>query len=388
MSSAAEDPSIVQLQLSLDRSRKRHLSEGLLRGDQAVDRLRVQEESASPRLTKKPKETDRTPTKTRMAALTADEFRDMMNKQDSKMSRRFDHLDGGLGALKQSLVLVEGAVNVNTAKLASHETIIKANQANIDSVREEIKMIRSMPSNPAANPAGPSCPTGPAVGLRSADFAKARRSLRIWPVPGADGPSVWEATRGFLMQRLELERITEDMIEHIHRPEIPSGPTVKEEVTVLFRATETRDMVMGASAKLAPYIDSNGRPTAGIRIEVPAALRPAFSILFKYGQLLRSRHGPGTRRHVKFDDVEESLFLNVKLPGDTVWSRASLDVARRGLRVRNAQSDTEMERRFDITGPKSDRPRAQSLSQDPGPSTSRTSASAWTGRRTESMSID
>ena len=51
-SSAEATEEISFLERSIERSRKRHLSEGLLRGDQALDRLRLQESSASPLLKK------------------------------------------------------------------------------------------------------------------------------------------------------------------------------------------------------------------------------------------------------------------------------------------------------------------------------------------------
>ena len=214
--------------------------------------------------------------------------------------------------------------------------------------------------------------------------------MRLWPVPGNAGPLVWQSTDLFLRHKLDLgDRVKESMIEHIHRPDIPSGPGVVEEAVVLFRAVETRDMVMGASSKLAPYVDNSGRPTAGLRLEVPSHLRATFGTLYKYGQSLRLRHGQGTRRHVKFDDLERTLYLNVKLPGDTAWSRVSLEIARRGLRARTVQSDDAMERRFDITGEFVDRPRSVSLSQPPADLfQTTTAATAWTGRRTESVSME
>ena len=381
-----EENAFIQLRQSLDRSRKRNLSEGLLRGDQVLDRLKAQEESASPCLTKKQKESETTPTK--MAALTAGEFRDMMGKQDARLTRRFDALDGGLGGLKQSLNLLEGAVNANTAKLSDHEALIKGNQTRMGNFEAELKRIRDAPATTALP--GERAPDPSSATKTDVEFDKARRSIRLWPVPGSAGPLVWQSTDLFLKHKLDLgDRVKENMIEHIHRPDLPSGPGVNDEAVVLFREIETRDMVMGASSKLAPFVDSSGRPTAGLRLEVPPHLRAAFRTLYKYGQSLRLRHGLGTRRHVKFDDLERSVYLNVKLPGDASWSRVSLDVAKRGLRARAIQSDGALERRFDITGEFVDRPRSTSLSQPPAtPLQAAGQAPAWTGRRTESVSMD
>ena len=170
------------------------------------------------------------------------------------------------------------------------------------------------------------------------------------------------------------------MIEKISRPDTPSGtgPGVRNEVLVVFKHVETRDSVLGASTKLAAYIDANGRPTAGLRIEVPRRLRSSFTLLYRYGQKLRQRHGAGTRRHVKFDDVDRTIYLNVRLPDDDSWSRVSIELARKGLRTREMMSNEDLERRLDIAGPITTRPRAASLALPPAdvPMTTQ----AWTGR--------
>lgn len=190
--------------------------------------------------------------------------------------------------------------------------------------------------------------------------------------------------------------ITEAMIVDVSRPDVPSGPGTNQEALVRFKLTSDRDTVMGSSAKLAGFSDNQGKPTAGIRLKVPPRLRTAFRVLFRYGQALRRRHGQGMRRHIKFDDTERNLFLNVKLPGDEKWSRVSLEVARRGLRARDLASDGDLERRLDIGGPLADgdRPRAMSLSTDNGnPPAARQSGptpsgSSWTGRRSGSLAMD
>lgn len=140
------------------------------------------------------------------------------------------------------------------------------------------------------------------------------------------------------------------------------------EVIVRFKHNKDRDTVLGSVGKLSDCINEQGRPTAGVRIQVLAHLQASFRSLFKYGQMLRARYGQGTRRHIKFDDTNQSLFLNAKLPGDESWSQVSLDVARRGLKAREVLTDEEMERRLDITGPLAPRPHSASLTGGAGQS--------------------
>ena len=366
---------VDELVLSLDRSRKRHRSAGLLRGDQVTDRLAIQEASASPLFKKK---------KASTMALTADDFRSILRNE---VSTRLDSLDAGVSDVRGVITRLETSVGANAAKIAH-------NESNIAEIRKEIGKLReqkdAFPPLPCRAPlAGEVAGTAAIAPEAEAEFSKARRSLRLWPVPGSAGKQVWEAAGNFLKVKLGLgDKITEVMIEHISRPEIPSGPAVRDEVLVIFREVAVRDMVMGSSAMLAQCVDESGRPTAGVRLEVPPPLRTAFRVLYKFGQSLRSKYGQGTRRHIKFDDMERTLFLNARLPGDENWTRISLAVAKKGLRSRELLADDEVERRFDISGPFPQRPRARSegqLSNGPTPmDTAR--PSAWTGARAGSTS--
>ena len=355
---------------SIDRSRKRHLSEGLLRGDLIADRLAEQEATSSPVL-KKARPPG--PTTAEMA-LTMREFKEYM---DANTNKRLESLDASIADVNRSVAKINKNVKLNTAKL---EEGIRANKDSIAALRDELKNMQEAP---------PPKTTSPGKNVRlDEEFDKARRSLRLWPVHGTTREEIWNSTKFFLKEKLKLEnQVSESMIEDITRAEIPPGPGVKLEVLVRMRSPEKRDLIMGASAGLAAFIDEAGKPTAGIRIQVPTALQATFRVLFRYGQSLRTRHGPGTRRHVKFDDLNRTLYLNVKLPGDERWSKVSFDMARRGMRARRDREDSELERRFDIGGPDhGGRPRAASTSNAERQSPMMTDA--WTGRRTESVTLE
>ena len=185
---------------------------------------------------------------------------------------------------------------------------------------------------------------------------------------------LWTSTGAFLQNTLKLN-ITGEQIISISRPSIPSGFRTKDEALVVFTNAEVRDTVLGSSNKLAPMMDERRQPTAGIRLEIPAGLRPAFKILDNYGQMLRRRHGVGTRRHVKFNDLDCSLFLNIKLPGDDKWSKVTLDMARRGVLARERLVSDELEKRLDVSGEPVDGDQRQRAS-----STGAMDTSTWTAR--------
>ena len=378
-----------QLVESVKRSRKRYLSPSTLRGDQAVDRLKIQELSASPFL-KKPRP-DETPDKADKddkadqadstdkagdMALSAEEFRAVMAENKADVSSRFDGLDS-------SIRLMDNSVKANTAKLESHEALIKSNQREVASLRGELLSIKNAKPNNWPSLPAPANLLMPAPEVPEDLYWTARRSLRIWPIVGVTGEELWGETGKFLHVLLALPSIGESLIEKIARPNFPSGFGVKHEVLITFKSSDTRDTVIGASSKLSSKIDAAGRPTAGIRIEIPQAMRGLFNLLNRFGQQLRARHGEGTRRHVKFDDADRTLYLNVKLPGESNWSRVDEEFARRGLQLRRRITSQEMEDRFDMAGMGSGPSRSSSTSSGQPNVVPPTS---WTGRRAGSTS--
>ena len=375
MSRRADSKDLEELVGSIDRSRKRHLEEGLLRGDLVADRLRTQEASASP-VFKKTRPSvapshpnlEATPPRDEMA-LTMAEFKAYM---DANTNKRLDGIEDKVSGMQAAIDRVDSNVKENNTRLKKHDE-------RIDIIERAVKEIRQDPFPPPPKRHCFPSVSPPAPAPDDKHFDKARRSLRLWPVRGNSRDDIWNAAGIFLGTNLGLEgRLDKSSIESISRVDIPSGPGVTDEALVLFKDVPTRDLVMGSASKLAPFMDDSGRATAGMRIEVPASLQQHFRVLFKYGQGLRARHGPGTRRHVKFCDLNRTLFLNVKLPGDDRWSKVSLDMARRGLQAKETLNDDQLERRLDITGPAREGPRqrAASLAGPPPP----TQASAWTRR--------
>ena len=399
-----------KLLLSVNRSRKRFLSPGILRGEQAVDRLAEQEASASPFLKRSRAsppsdagspttpcfstppsstlESTLTENPDPIMALSAEEFRQTMSQMDGKSAVRFDSLDTKLSALTGRVNEVDANVRLNASKLVSHEALILTGQKGLQDLRREVDGMKTHQSKDwPLLPPSPSTDVddvfhAPAPAIPDNEYMTARRSLRLCPIVGTTGEELWKSTGDFLHVLLGLKSIGESDIEKLARPQFPSSFATRHEALIVFRTVEVRDSVIGQSSRLSTKIDEQGKPTAGIRIEVPAALRPAFSTLFKFGQQLRKCHGEGTRRHVKFDDIGRSLFLNVKLPGDQTWSKVSLELASKGLRARERINSQHLEQRFDLSGEGSPRPRISSLTSAPMDTTA--PSVAWTGRRSGS----
>ena len=98
----------------------------------------------------------------------------------------------------------------------------------------------------------------------------------------------------------------------------PSG-----EVVVVFADVETRDRVCSYARNLAQYVDSNNKPTAGVRMYVPTHLGGVYKTLLQYGFNMRERYGPEFRRNIRFDDGEMSLCIDIKVPGKAKWVTVS-----------------------------------------------------------------
>ena len=366
----SDDSDETEIFRSLEKSRKRHLSPGLLRGDRVADCLRVQEASASPCL-KKPRskaDSDSDPDPESDMALTLADFREYMRTNTDK---NIASLEGRVSDLHSSIDRVDKSVQLNTKKIDFHTELIQGNSKAISDMKRELDALKTQPPIPTLplNPRPHEQTAVTAPRLESEDigatqeYYMARRSLRIWPIRGISNRELWLATGNFIKDDLGHLNLTEHWIESISRPNFQSGPSAVDEVVVRFKTADLRDAVMGSSSRLTTKIDDQGKPTAGLRIEITAALRPAMKILERYGQQLRARHGPGTRRHFKFDDIDRSLYLNIKLPGDTRWSKVTLDMARRGVSVRERFTSEELERRIDINGPPAnERPRPASTS--------------------------
>lgn len=103
---------------------------------------------------------------------------------------------------------------------------------------------------------------------------------------------------------------------------------------------------MTSSSNLASKIDRDGKPTAGIRLEVPPELDGMFRLLSRFGTGLRARHGSGTKRHIQFDDFTGSLYTNIKLPGDKAWTKVTAQMAKDDLEASMQEESTQVKKRI------------------------------------------
>ena len=166
-----------------------------------------------------------------------------------------------------------------------------------------------------------------------AEFDRARRSIRIWPIPGKTREELQRSVLSFLTEPLgltgpeigtfEVRRVEADRLR------IPS--VIFDEVIVQFEDTRLRDRVAGRGIRLAGFIDHERKPTCGIRMEVPSHLLPAFRVLQRYSFSLK-RKFPSMKKHIKYDDFVRSIFLQIKIDDSSEWMNISPEEANSSLK--------------------------------------------------------
>ena len=219
-------------------------------------------------------------------------------------------------------------VEVNVKDIATNKATAERNLARADEHSTELKKLNNrVKALEGREPRGFGAPRRAVL---SDAYLKARCSVRIWPVSGSTEEEMWGNAGEFLHGPVAIHEadVCQDDVEAVFPVDDPVRPeNIKNEVVIRFKDNKTRDMVMFSSVNLASCVGPDGKSTAGARLELPEELKDTFHLLSRFGTRLGARHGEGTKPHVKFDDFSGSLYTNVKLPGDTAWTRVTPEMA-------------------------------------------------------------
>ena len=182
---------------------------------------------------------------------------------------------------------------------------------------------------------------------RERQYYIARRSLRVWPIPGNNTEEIKNALGDFLRNAMMVEDGIINGIKSVKRI-APTQAALRRnngphlEVCVEFSCIEDRDYVAGKTFRLAKYVGVDRRPTAAIRLEIPPYLMSRFRLLMDLGYELRREHGPDTKKHIKFDDFSHDLVLEIKLGGSFSWMRIDAGMASDLKRNRDREKLSEL----------------------------------------------
>ena len=242
-----------------------------------------------------------------------------MNGTLTKMNEKVGINARNLTRLKNTVT--SNALDSDAEFKRLHQKINAQDQERIKSMGElwnEFEKLKELPDpRPGEVNAG-------GMGTSERDFWRARRSIRIWPVQPCDEEDLWRLAAKFVHENLAVTKggLSSADIEDVKRVRERrrrDDQRVTGELVVTFKEKETRDWVMSHAPNLAPYVDQDMKPTAGIRLEIPAHLSAIFNDFLNYGRFLFTEHGKGLKRYVKFDEKELTLFMEVRLPGANEW---------------------------------------------------------------------
>ena len=105
---------------------------------------------------------------------------------------------------------------------------------------------------------------------------------------------------------------------------------------VEFARIGDRDAFRSNAVKLAPV-----RRAARIRMTLPDFMMSSFKLLENEGYRIVQRR-PGTRRNIKFNDLDSLLVMDIKLP-DSNWVRVTPEQVARVSRSRRSETSTTVD---------------------------------------------
>ena len=208
-------------------------------------------------------------------------------------------------------------------------------------------------------------------------YLRARRSFKIWPVTLNRGQSADREVKEFFINHMKVPTSIANAVEldTIRHADQTKNSKIVKEIVVTFADVESRDSIKSYANGLA---SSNGQ--AGLRLDVPPCLKGSFKVLNDHALAMVKIYGKEVKRNIKFDDTNQDLMMDLKLPTSQNWHNITIGQAREAKRIRE-QLDMQNIRKTALTNNSSsnalevDKARALMLSispNKPGPSGAQT----------------
>ena len=247
-------------------------------------------------------------------------------------------------------------IDQTQAELRSHKEHV---QKELDLMRKELGSRTNPPivqpdpdSYAAAATAAKECLPADKVSGDSREtkhFLRSRRSSRFYPIEGTSEEELRTNLRMFLEEKLRIPSgdIREDDVESIRRVRVGRDKKNMNEVTVLFIDIDTRDRINSYARNLGLFVDPTGKPTAGIRFDIPDHLASVHRTLLQYPHAMWTKYKKSKdfKRNIRFDDVGRTFCLDIKFPGREDWVSVSYE---RALLDRKANKSAESEAGGDL----------------------------------------
>ena len=231
-------------------------------------------------------------------------------------------------AKKEQLDQMMTQIKANSSALVSQERKVKctneSNERRFRSIEDRFDAVSAIRNEDS----------------RQAAYDKARRSMRVWPIKGENQDAMDAAFQDFAVEALAVPDTVVRKMKLAGIIRVRSSPHnhIYLETIVTFHDLNEHDFYFSKARNVAEYRDTEGNPTAGIKMDVPPFLLPTFKLLNDHGHEIRRAHGKEMHRYVKYDEENLSLLLEVRLPGVVKWTR---------IRPEQARSYTEEKDRLD-----------------------------------------
>ena len=105
---------------------------------------------------------------------------------------------------------------------------------------------------------------------------------------------------------------------------------ITAEYIITFADAESRDTIKSYASGLA---SSAGQ--AGLRLDIPRCLNGSFKILNDHGLSMVKIYSREVKRNICFDDRNEDLMVDVKLPTLNNWHNITIEQAREARKARD-----------------------------------------------------
>ena len=111
------------------------------------------------------------------------------------------------------------------------------------------------------------------------------------------GSTTWETTYELALRQLMIDKNESPRIMYDNIAEVSSIPRTRQhsEILVTFRDAAMKDHVLSHVRNLATYVDKEGNPMAGVRLQIPPFLSRTHRNLDAYGFYLKQKYGRSTR---------------------------------------------------------------------------------------------
>ena len=282
------------------------------------------------------------------------------------MDEKFDGLGGQMDSLKQEVSLNTGAIGGLSAE-------VKKNRGDIDKINAQIRDMKKKDAGTVsetqverivekvlgAKKSGyeddlrnitkemdkmKQTAAGGEQSQENSQYWFARRGIRCWPVTGDSRKELLTSVGTFFGEKLRIPQsgLREEDIVEIRkiqaRPRRPGDRgddnRIRNEVVVVLREVQQRDMVFRHASNLSVWREGkHASDSAGIRLHVPTHLLGKFNTFNQHGFALRAKYGQGLKRHIRFEDTEMDLVMDVKLPEQDEWFRVDYQFALEETRI-------------------------------------------------------